>query len=98
MADVNREDATNALLTLLKAAIDLLKPAAGVEVVVPSNAADLVSPSRALYVGVGGDVNVNMFDGSSATFVNVPSGTRLDIRATRVFATGTTATNMISYL
>lgn len=56
-----------------------------------------VSPtSRALYIGVTGDVKVDMEQtGSGITFKAVPVGL-LPIRVKKVYKTGTTATNILS--
>jgi hypothetical protein len=53
--------------------------------------------SRALYVGVGGDVAVRMCGGAVVTLANVPSGTLLPIRIDRVLATGTTAGSLVGF-
>ena len=52
---------------------------------------------RALYVGNGGTVRVQM-RGESGTvdFVNVQSGSVLPVAAQQVFATGTTATSIVA--
>jgi hypothetical protein len=55
-------------------------------------------PTRGLYIGTIGNVNVT--DGgatpSTVTFIAVPAGTILPIQVTRVNSTGTTATNIIA--
>jgi len=72
-------------------------PADDAEVVVPHDTTNLAKTSRALYVGVGGDVSVEMAGtGSAIVFTGVLAGTVLPIRVTRVNATGTTATNMVA--
>lgn len=57
----------------------------------PDDAGTLAFVTRALYVGIGGDITVRMLDGGSATLVNVPGGTLLPLRVDQVLATGTTA-------
>ena len=57
---------------------------------------DLPTPSRGLFVGVGGDVAVRAIGGETAVFKNVPSGALLPIRATRVETVGTTAADIIA--
>ena len=56
--------------------------------------------ARAVYVGVGGDISVEMLgaDGNplSLVYKNVPSGSYLLGRIRRVNSTGTNATNMIA--
>ena len=65
--------------------------------VTPSDSADLAkAPTRALYIGVTGDVKVDMMNGETAVlFKAVPVGP-LYIRAVRVYSTGTTATNILA--
>lgn len=65
--------------------------------VTPSNDTDLATKPAALFIGVGGDVVVDMADtGSTITFKNVPSGTFMPILVNRVRATNTTATNIVA--
>lgn len=65
--------------------------------VTPSDSVDLDVPCRALYIGVSGDVSVEMLeDGSAIVHKNAMVGI-LPIMVTRVNATGTTATDIISY-
>lgn len=72
---------------------------AHVHAVTPSDTVNLPQPSAALYVGgTGGDVVViGASTDAAVTYEAVPSGTWLWIRATRVLATGTTATNILSH-
>ena len=63
--------------------------------VTPSDTVDLSRVTRAIYVGGAGAVKVNMEDGTTVTFTAVPVGTTLRIKATRVYSTGTTATNLL---
>ena len=59
--------------------------------VTPADGADLAkAPCDALYIGTVGDVSVVTAAGDTVTFVAVPVGTVLRIRADRVRATGTT--------
>ncbi len=57
-------------------------------------------PTRALYVGSGGDVSVEMFDPrlneKTVVFVAVLTGTILPIAITRVNSTGTTASSLVA--
>lgn len=55
------------------------------------------TPPRALWIGVGGDVKVHLVNSASArVYKNVPSGSWLAVRAKWVWATGTTATNIVA--
>ena len=75
----------------------LTSPARNVEVVTPADGTDLINVSREVYVGSAGDLTVDMLDGgTNVTFVNVPAGSRLPYRVTRVYATGTTASDIVS--
>lgn len=85
------------------AAIDLANPSNNImataddaEAATPSDDTDLVYVSRALYVGTGGDVTVVTKRGNTVLFANVIDGTIIPIRVTRVMATGTTATDILS--
>ena len=67
--------------------------------VTPSDGSDLTGePFFAVYVGTGGDLRVDMADGGSAvTLSNVASGQLLPIMVERIYATGTTASNIIAF-
>lgn len=70
-------------------------PARNAVAVTPSDSVDLGFVTRGLYVGVAGDVTVNMVtSGATILFKAVPAGTLLPISVSRVLATGTTATSM----
>lgn len=64
------------------------------QVITPSDVTVFSNPVK-LYVGVGGNVKVQMLGGAEVTFTNVPSGTFLRIKVIKVFLTGTTATTML---
>lgn len=71
-------------------------PARRCAAVTPSDSTDL-GPVRGLYVGVTGNVAI-MAKGNDAavTWVGVPAGSVLPVRAQRVMATGTTATDIVA--
>lgn len=71
-------------------------PAEGAVLVTPSDSTDLVTLCRAIYVGGAGNLNIDMADGTTITFSGLSSGQILPVRAKRVRATGTTATNIIA--
>lgn len=72
-----------------------IENARGARAVTPSDSA-IIAPTTALYVGVSGDVVVDMFDGgSTVTFKAHPVG-YLYARVKRVYLTGTTATDILA--
>lgn len=71
-------------------------PAIDAGSVTPNDSADLSKPARALYIGAGGDVKVTTEGGSDVTFTDVVGGTILPVRVTKVFATGTTAADIVA--
>lgn len=58
----------------------------------PDDSNDLSHVTRALMIGVAGDLKVTTAGGETVT-LSVPAG-ELRIRAVRVFSTGTTASNI----
>ena len=71
-------------------------PAGYAAEVTTSDTVDLTSVARGLYIGVGGNVNVVMPDGSTVLFVGCGSGTILPVNVRRVMATSTTATSIVA--
>lgn len=71
-------------------------------VVTPSNTVDITSPSGGpndgcvLYVGTGGILRVLTAGGDDITFQGVPNGTFIPVQVVRVFATTTTALNIVA--
>lgn len=63
--------------------------------VVPNDAQDLGETSRAIYVGGTGDVQVTLVSGDTLTFRSLLVGWH-PIRVSRVWATGTTATDIVA--
>ena len=63
--------------------------------ITPSDSTDLSVDARALYVGTGGDVRLLTSGGNTVTFRNVSAGI-LPIRVRRVYAVGTTATDLVA--
>lgn len=71
-------------------------PAARAAAVTASDSADLTNGiCRALYVGTTGNINVDMSDGATVLFSNVPVGI-FPIKAKRVRSTSTTASNLVA--
>ena len=54
------------------------------------------NPGCVLYVGTGGDLRVLTSSGADLTFVGIPDGSFLPVQVKRVYATDTTATNIIA--
>jgi hypothetical protein len=68
-----------------------------IAIVATSDGTDLAHESRAIYIGVAGDLKITTDGGET---VVIPSGVLAvgvphPIRATRIWATGTTATNIV---
>lgn len=64
--------------------------------ITPSDATEIAA--RFLYVGGAGDVAVQTFGGATVTFVGVPGGTFMPVRAQKVMATNTTATGIVGLI
>ena len=74
-----------------------LHSAVGAAAVTPSNDADLTNGEcRALYVGTGGALSLDVGNSTAVIFAGVPSGTILPIRVKRVRATGTDAEDIVA--
>ena len=70
--------------------------ASSATVITPSDSIDLTYIPKALYVGVTGDITMTLkADSASVLFKAVPVGV-LPVRPLRVYATGTTATNIVA--
>lgn len=70
-------------------------PAAYAAAVTPNDSTDLTTSSRALYVGTTGNIKVTTVGGNAVTFTSVPVGW-FPVRCSRVWSTGTTASNIIA--
>lgn len=66
----------------------------GAVTITPSNTVNLANPS-VVYVGSTGNVRVLTAQGDDVTFVNVPAGAVMPVQVIRVYATNTTATNLV---
>lgn len=65
--------------------------------VTPNDSANLSkAPTKGLYVGVTGDVKVDMSDGTTVTFTALSSGVIHPIACRKVYATGTTASSIVA--
>ena len=71
-------------------------PARKAFAIVPDDAVELPSLTKAVYVGTGGDVTLRAAEsGSDVTFRNVPDGAVLDVRVSAIRATGTSAADFV---
>ena len=70
-------------------------PAMDAFAITPSDSEDLPEVPRGIYIGGAGNMKVTMQAGTVATFHNLSVGTCLPIMPSRVWATDTTATNLI---
>ena len=77
--------------------------------ITPSDVTLFANPTRGIYIGGAGTIvavpllpspqgNGGFVTGTPVTFTNCQAGTYLPIRAIRINATGTTATNLVALL
>lgn len=77
----------------LEALKNLHQSALGAKAITPGTAIGF--DTRAIYVGVSGDIVAVMADGSQATFKSVPIGL-FPLSISNVVASGTTATDLVA--
>lgn len=73
---------------------NLTSPAAAGAIVTPDDTTRLPMVSRALYVGTGGNLRLQLVDqpeGETVTLENVQAGVFYPLRVAKVLSTGTTA-------
>ncbi len=71
-------------------------PARRAFAITPSDTGNLPFVTRAIYVGKTGDINVCLIDDEDPVLIaGVKVGTVLALRASRIFATGTTAGDLV---
>lgn len=75
------------------------------QVVTPNNSQDLVlsggvisgiDNGACLYIGTGGNITITTIGGQTVTLNNLADGVFVPIQVKRVFATGTTASNILA--
>lgn len=76
----------------------LVSPASDGFVITPDDNSDLPQATRAIYVGGAGTLCLCLQPDLPLRFVAVPAGSVLPLRAQRVMATGTTATDLVGLL
>lgn len=64
-------------------------------VITPSDGDDLAVYTRGIYVGAAGDIKVTTIGGTTLTYKNLAAGVIHPLRVVKVFATGTSATDII---
>ena len=81
--------------------VPLLRPAGDASsalsffAITPSDVTNFTNAVAGIYVGVAGDVVAINESGAAITFKNAGQGATIAIKAQRVNATGTTATNLV---
>jgi hypothetical protein len=75
---------------------DTTEPASDAEAITPHDSNELTFETRAIYVGSGGDLRVEMADGGTVTFPGVLAGTVYPISVKQVYDTGTTASDLVA--
>lgn len=65
------------------------------EPITPDDTAIFAS-TRGIYVGGGGDIHVDLESGDEVTFTGALTGLIYPLRVQRVYATGTTATDLVA--
>ncbi len=63
--------------------------------ITPDDDAD-IGVTSAIYVGGTGNLKVTLRSGAAVTFVDIAAGSIVPLYATRVWATGTTATELLA--
>ena len=76
--------------------VTMESPAEFAYAVTPHDTNDLDPYTRGFYVGGEGDVKLDTVQGDTVTLVNCPQGSYHPIRTKRIYATTTTATNIIA--
>lgn len=76
--------------------IRMNSPANNAAAVTPADGSDIANASRAIYIGGSGDLKVDMVGGQTAiVFSGLNAGSLLPLRVKRIYATDTTATNIV---
>lgn len=74
---------------------DSIAPVASATSVIKSDTT-VFAATRGLYVGVSGDVKVDHASGETVTYIGLAAGMLHPVSVTRVYSTGTTATNIVA--
>lgn len=81
--------------TFEQTATGLDSPAKNAFAVTPHDSNALTSDTRGIYIGATGDMVLVTTGGDTVTFVGLPTGTILPVRANIIKSTGTTATSIV---
>ena len=73
-----------------------VNPPRNAAAVTPNDSTDLNFVTRALYIGTGGTLSVNMAETGDSVSYTVYDGQQIVISVARVRATGTTATGIVA--
>ena len=74
-------------------------PARSVQSVIMSDEQELLLVPKALFVGSGGDIALRCLEDTEATVLkNVAAGSILPVRAIQIYATGTTAGDIVALI
>ena len=74
---------------------NLISPATSGTEITPNDSAALAEVTRALYVGTPGDLRVMLADGMTVTLSAAQAGVIYPLRVAQVFASGTSAGNLV---
>ena len=66
--------------------------------VTPDDTTVFPQPTRAIYVGTGGDVSIELIGGGIVTLRGTQSGMIYPLRVQKVLATGTTAADIVGLI
>ena len=75
--------------------LSAIAPSAKAAGITPSDSAD-IEATRGVYTGISGDLKVDMLDGTTITFANLAAGIVHPLQVRRIYATGTTAGDIIA--
>jgi hypothetical protein len=73
-------------------------PASRAAAITASDTGDVANTTKALYIGTGGSLKVEltgMAPGAFVIFTNIPDGSLLPVRVRKIWDLGTTASNFI---
>ena len=76
-------------------AVGQISPSEGAFEITPSDTVDFDITTRGIFVGTSGDVKVDMVNGTTVTRKDMAGGIIHGMCCTRVYSTGTTATDLV---